>query len=86
MEGKEDRRARFRTVISLIRNGVEEQVEGIVEGRIATAMSGSEGFGYDPLFIPEGYDISFAEMSAEQKNAISHRGRAVEELRKLFHR
>lgn len=86
MEGKEDRRARFRTVISLIRNGVEEQVEGIVEGRIATAMSGSEGFGYDPLFIPEGYDISFAEMSAEEKNAISHRGRAVEELRKLFHR
>ena len=86
MEGKEDRRARFRTVISLIRTGVEEQVEGIVEGRIATAMSGSEGFGYDPLFIPEGYDISFAEMSAEQKNAISHRGRAVEELRKLFHR
>jgi XTP/dITP diphosphohydrolase len=86
MEGKEDRRARFRAVISLIRNEVEEQVEGIVEGRIATAMSGSEGFGYDPLFIPEGYDISFAEMSAEQKNAISHRGRAVEELRKLFHR
>lgn len=86
MDGKEDRRARFRTVISLIRNGVEEQVEGIVEGRIATAMSGCEGFGYDPLFIPEGYDISFAEMSAEQKNAISHRGRAVEELRKLFHR
>ena len=86
MEGKEDRRARFRTVISLIRNGVEEQVQGIVEGRIATAMSGSEGFGYDPLFIPEGYDISFAEMSAAQKNAISHRGRAVEELRKLFHR
>ena len=86
MEGKEDRRARFRTVISLIRNGVEEQVEGIVEGRIATAMSGSEGFGYDPLFIPEGYDISFAEMSADEKNAISHRGRAVEELRKLFHR
>ena len=86
MEGKEDRRARFRTVISLIRNGVEEQVEGIVEGRIATAMSGSEGFGYDPLFIPEDYDISFAEMSAEEKNAISHRGRAVEELRKLFHR
>ena len=86
LEGKDDRRARFRTVISLIRNGVEEQVEGIVEGRIATAMSGSEGFGYDPLFIPEGYDISFAEMSADEKNAISHRGRAVEELRKLFHR
>ena len=84
LEGKENRKARFRTVISLIRNGVEEQVEGIVEGRIATSMAGSEGFGYDPLFIPEGYDISFAEMSAEEKNAISHRGRAVEALVKIL--
>lgn len=80
LEGKENRHARFRAVISLIRNGIEEQVEGIVEGRIATSMTGSEGFGYDPLFIPDGYDISFAEMSAEQKNAISHRGRAVAAL------
>ena len=84
LEGKDNRRARFRTVISLIRNGVEEQVEGIVEGRIATTMTGSEGFGYDPLFIPEGYDKSFAEMSAEEKNAISHRGRAVEALVKIL--
>ena len=84
LEGKDNRRARFRTVISLICNGVEEQVEGIVEGRIATTMTGSEGFGYDPLFIPEGYDISFAEMSAEEKNAISHRGRAVEALVKIL--
>ena len=84
LEGKDIRRARFRTVISLIRNGVEEQVEGIVEGRIATTMTGSEGFGYDPLFIPEGYDKSFAEMSAEEKNAISHRGRAVEALVKIL--
>ena len=84
LEGKEDRSARFRTVISLIRNGVEEQVEGIVEGTIATSLSGSEGFGYDPLFIPEGYDISFAEMSAEEKNAISHRGRAVAALVKIL--
>ena len=84
LEGQENRRARFRTVISLIRNGVEEQVEGIVEGRIATTMTGSEGFGYDPLFIPEGYDKSFAEMSAEEKNAISHRGRAVEALVKIL--
>ena len=84
LEGKENRRARFRTVISLIRNGIEEQVEGIVEGRIATSMTGSKGFGYDPLFIPDGYDISFAEMSAEQKNAISHRGRAVAALVKIL--
>ena len=80
LEGKENRNARFRTVISLIRNGVEEQVEGIVEGEIATSMSGSEGFGYDPLFIPKGHDVTFAEMSAEEKNAISHRGRAIRAL------
>ena len=84
LEGKEDRSARFRTVISLIRNGVEEQVEGIVEGTIATSLSGSEGFGYDPLFIPEGHNITFAEMSAEEKNAISHRGRAVAALVKIL--
>ena len=84
LEGKEDRSARFRTVISLIRNGVEEQVEGVVEGTIATSLSGSEGFGYDPLFIPEGHDITFAEMSAEEKNAISHRGRAVAALVKIL--
>ena len=84
LEGKENRRARFRTVISLIRNGVEEQVEGIVEGTIATSMSGSEGFGYDPLFIPTGYDATFADMSAEEKNAISHRGRAVAALVKIL--
>lgn len=76
----DNRRARFRTVISLIRDGVEQQVEGIVEGRIATEESGSEGFGYDPLFVPNGYDKTFAEMTAEEKNAISHRGRAVAAL------
>jgi XTP/dITP diphosphohydrolase len=80
LEGKENRSARFRTVISLIRNGVEKQVEGIVEGTIATSLSGSEGFGYDPLFIPLGHDTTFAEMTPEQKNAISHRGRAVAAL------
>lgn len=84
LEGKTNRRARFRTVISLIRNGVESQVEGIVEGRIATHEAGCGGFGYDPLFIPDGYDISFAEMSAEEKNAISHRGRAVAALVKIL--
>ena len=84
LEGKENRSARFRTVISLIRGGVEQQVEGIVRGVIATEESGTEGFGYDPLFIPEGLNVTFAEMSAEAKNAISHRGRAVAALVKIL--
>lgn len=84
LEGKDNRRARFRTVISLIRGGVEQQVEGIVEGRIATEEAGCGGFGYDPLFVPDGHTVTFAEMSADAKNAISHRGRAVAELVKLL--
>lgn len=80
LEGKTNRKARFRTVISLIRGGVEQQVEGIVSGTIATKESGCEGFGYDPLFIPEGHNTTFAEMTADEKNAISHRGRAVQAL------
>jgi XTP/dITP diphosphohydrolase len=59
-------------------------VEGVVNGTIALEESGCEGFGYDPLFIPEGSDCTFAEMTAEQKNAISHRGRAVAELVKIL--
>lgn len=85
LEGKTNRKARFRTVISLIVDGVERQVEGIVEGEITTSESGAEGFGYDPLFVPEGYDRTFAEMPAEEKNAISHRGRAVKKLVALLH-
>ena len=84
LEGRVNRKARFRTVISLIVDGVERQVEGIVEGEITTSESGAEGFGYDPLFMPEGYDSTFAEMSAEEKNAISHRGRAVKNLEALL--
>ncbi len=84
LNGITNRRARFRTVISLIRGGEELQVEGIVRGTIATEESGNEGFGYDPLFIPEGYDHTFADMSADDKNAISHRGRAVAELVKAL--
>lgn len=84
LEGKSNRRARFRTVISLIRSGVEQQVEGIVTGTIATSEAGKEGFGYDPLFIPDGKSVTFAEMSAEEKNAISHRGRAVQALAKVL--
>lgn len=84
LEGNENRRARFRTVISLVRGGQECHVEGVVNGTIALEESGCEGFGYDPLFIPEGSDCTFAEMTAEQKNAISHRGRAVAELVKIL--
>ena len=84
LEGKDNRRARFRTVISLIQGGVERQVEGTVEGMIATEESGNEGFGYDPLFIPDGHTRTFADMSAEEKNAISHRARAVANLVKLL--
>ncbi|MBO5813580.1 MAG: non-canonical purine NTP diphosphatase [Alistipes sp.] len=80
LEGVANRKARFRTVISLILDGEEHLFEGIVEGYIAESEAGCGGFGYDPLFIPEGYDCTFAEMSAEEKNAISHRGRAVQKL------
>ena len=80
LEGIQERTARFRTVIALILDGVEYTFEGRVEGVIATEESGSEGFGYDPLFVPSGEIITFAQMSAEAKNAISHRGRAVAEL------
>lgn len=80
MEGATDRSARFRTVISLILGGREHLFEGVVEGRIAESAAGVGGFGYDPLFIPEGSDCSFAEMPAEEKNAVSHRGRAVRKL------
>lgn len=76
LEGVENRRARFRTVISLIVDGEEYVFEGVVNGRIATAPSGLGGFGYDPVFIPDGDTRSFAEYTAEEKNAISHRGRA----------
>lgn len=80
LEDKENRKARFRTVIALILNGEEHLFEGIVEGEIATSASGGEGFGYDPLFMPEGSTRTFAEMSSDEKNAISHRGRAVRKL------
>ena len=80
MEGKEDRRARFRTAIILIEGGEEHLFEGRVEGEITCEPAGCGGFGYDPVFRPEGYKQTFAEMSADEKNAISHRARAVAKL------
>lgn len=80
LEGVADRSARFRTVIALILGGKEYLFDGEVKGCISIERSGSEGFGYDPVFVPEGHDVSFAEMPAEEKNYISHRGRAVAKL------
>ncbi|MEC5146968.1 RdgB/HAM1 family non-canonical purine NTP pyrophosphatase [Chitinophaga sp. 212800010-3] len=76
MAGKNDRSAQFRTVISLILNGQEYQFEGVSKGHIATASRGSDGFGYDPIFIPEGSTRAFAEMDLAEKNNYSHRARA----------
>lgn len=78
MHGVNDRRARFRTVIALIVDGIENRFEGICEGVITEMPAGSEGFGYDPLFRPDGYTKSFAEMDPEEKNRISHRAKAVQ--------
>lgn len=80
LAGIENRKAQFRTVITLLKDGQVHQFEGTVKGTIAVEKSGSTGFGYDPLFIPEGHERTFAEMSAEEKNKISHRGRAVAKL------
>ncbi len=80
LEGVADRRARFRTVVALLLNGKEYRFEGVVEGRIIDHAIGREGFGYDPLFIPDGFSKTFAEMTADEKNAVSHRGRAIRKL------
>jgi len=80
MNGLKDRRARFKTCITLILDGSVNQFEGIVRGNILKEKIGTEGFGYDPIFKPEGYELSFAQLSMEEKNKISHRGRAVKAL------
>lgn len=85
LAGATTRRARFRTVIALILDGRELLFQGAVEGRIAETEAGCGGFGYDPLFVPEGCDRTFAEMTDEQKNALSHRGRAVRKLAEYLH-
>ncbi len=80
LEGIENRAAQFRCVITLIINGVSNPFEGIIRGKIIHQKRGSQGFGYDPLFVPDGYDRTFAEMSIEEKNPISHRGLAVAKM------
>ena len=80
LDGKNDRHAQFRTVIALIIGGEEHLFEGVVKGTILEEREGEGGFGYDPIFRPEGYDHSFASLGDEVKNRISHRARAVEKL------
>ena len=80
LTGKNNRNAQFRTVIALIINGEEKLFNGIVKGTISNEKMGDAGFGYDPIFIPEGYSESFAQMTSDMKNSISHRYRATEEL------
>ena len=80
LEGKSDRSARFTTVFTLVLHGVEHQFEGIIEGQILMAPRGTGGFGYDPVFQPNGYDRTFAEMSLSEKGAISHRSRAMAKM------
>jgi XTP/dITP diphosphohydrolase len=80
LKNQTNRAARFKTVISLVLGGNEYFFEGTVEGQIRHTRCGTDGFGYDPVFEPAGFDITFAEMSLEQKNKISHRGIAIEKL------
>ena len=80
LKGKENRKARFRTVISLILNGAEHQFTGVCEGTILTEPKGEKGFGYDPVFAPAGEAKSFAEMTIEEKNRFSHRKKATAQL------
>ena len=80
LTGENNRNAQFRTVIALIINGEEKLFNGIVKGTISNEKMGNAGFGYDPIFIPEGFSESFAQMTGDMKNSISHRYRATEEL------
>ena len=80
MHGVQNRKARFRTVISLLIEGKETLFEGVCEGRIGFEKKGTRGFGYDPVFFPDGQQVSFGEMSLEEKSAYSHRAKAVEKL------
>ena len=86
LENEENRNAKFRTVIALIIKGEENLFEGECSGKITKTKSGVEGFGYDPIFTPEGYELTFAEMSKDEKGFISHRGKAVEKLVNFLHR
>lgn len=84
LEGETNRKAKFRTVVALIENGEIKYFEGIIKGHITNKPVGSSGFGYDPVFIPEGFSQTFAEIGSELKNKISHRALAINELKKYL--
>lgn len=84
LQGEQNRKAHFSTVIALIMNGSETLMEGTVNGEISTERMGHDGFGYDPIFIPEETGLTFAQMGPDAKNAISHRGRAISKLMKAL--
>ncbi|MBQ0073476.1 MAG: non-canonical purine NTP diphosphatase [Prevotella sp.] len=86
LNGKENRSAQFKTVIAWLVGNEKHLFEGIVTGDITKERHGAEGFGYDPIFQPTGYDVTFAEMSAEEKNSISHRGRAIQKLMEFLNK
>ncbi len=85
MDGIENRGAKFNTTIALILDGKKYFFEGTVEGHIGLLPKGDNGFGYDPIFVPGGYNITYAQMSATQKNAMSHRAKAVDKLLDFLH-
>jgi len=80
LEGQRNRRAQFRTVITLIIKGKRKQFEGIIKGKIIEERRGEAGFGYDPVFVPDHHEVTFAEMDLKMKNKISHRGQAIRKL------
>lgn len=84
LQNQPNRKARFRTIISLILDGEEHFFEGFIEGTITNQQSGNKGFGYDPIFQPDGYNITFADMTAVEKNKISHRGIAMQNMLKFL--
>lgn len=86
LDGKENRKAQFRTAISLILDGKEYLFEGVIKGEIIKEKRGDSGFGYDPVFMPEGYDRTFAELGNDIKNQISHRALAVQKLCEFLQR
>ena len=78
------RRAQFRAVITLVGNGFQESAEGVCPGRLAESPRGTNGFGYDPIFVPDGFDKTYAELTAVEKNLISHRARALQKMREIL--